>query len=165
MCTHTCVQVMYNNGSSEVRFFPRASNPGASHLLGRVRSPWICRLQGETFRQRRNRFSMLFRQNHHWIQLIGKACLKPWLVSKTTIVLSICCQNQKHPEVWLSSVINRNNSQIAFPQFEQNAKLYTGPIGWFPRGSDAGQCWHHGSEYDPTIAGVMLHHLLLEWLF
>ena len=97
MCTHTCVQVMHNNGSSEVRFFPRASNPGASDLLGRVRSPRICRLQGETFCQRRNRFSMLFRRNHHWIQLIGKACLKPWLVSNTTIVLSICCQNQKHP--------------------------------------------------------------------
>ena len=60
------------------------------------------------------------------------------------------------PEVWLSSVINRNNSQMAFwctPTVTPEPKKevwYTGLIGWFPRGADARQCWHHGTEYHPN---------------
>ena len=93
-----------------------------------------------------------------------------WSTKNTICVLKMRAKTKSTPEVWLSSVINRNNSQMAFwctPTFRTKKSWYTGLIAWFPRGADARQCWHHGTEYDPkpTIALVMLLHLLLEWLF
>ena len=106
-----------------------------------------------------------------------------------------CGSKQKAPqEVWLSIVINRNNSYRALSgRSERHVKYaksntqrqihkvnYTGLIAWFPRGADARQCWHHGTEYPlvrfPGSPGwgtwlkyphtvVTLLHLLLAWLF